>query len=377
MFKLVENESLCCGCTACKNVCPFGAISINPDEKGFSYPEIDGEKCVECGLCKKSCAFQNEIKVKNVPTVYAAKASDSVREKSASGGAFTVLSDVVLNNGGVVYGVKFNDDLKAVHTRAEDEKERDLCKNSKYSQSDMEDIFLKIKKDVDDNKQVLFTGTPCQVDAVRNFVGENENLFLVDILCHGVLSPKLFSEYISFIEKKRHSRVAMYYHRPKDLGWGHYEKAVYENGREEIETSLMRIWKNVFYTDACLRPSCYECKYANTPRCSDITIADFWGIEGITPDFSDEKGVSLVLVNSQKGEKLFENAKEKLLLSDEKLEDAKVKNPNLYRPTKPQKDVLKFWEDYMKNGFSYIAKVYGGYNVKIRLKRFIKKLIKR
>ncbi len=376
-FKLISEESCCCGCTACKNICPVDAISLKPDEKGFVYPSIDGEKCIECGLCKKSCAFQNEIKPQNAPLVYAAKASDEVRKGSSSGGVFTVLSDIVLKSGGVVYGVKFDETLKAVHTRAEDEKERDLCKISKYSQSDMEDVFLKVKKDLADKRRVLFTGTPCQVDAVRNFAGEDENLLLVEILCHGVLSPKLFSEYISFIESKRKKKVVSYYHRPKDLGWGHNEKAVFDDGSEEKGTALLDVWKKVFYTDASLRPSCYNCKYATTPRCADITIADFWGIDSINPDFYDDKGVSLILTNSEKGRIFFEEAREKLVFTEETFENAKGKNPNLYRPTVTERNVTEFWQNYKENGFSYIAKIYGGYNTKTRLKRFIKKIIKR
>jgi len=376
-FNLVENENLCCGCGACKAVCPKDAITLKPDKKGFVYPVIDDKKCVECGICRNSCAYQNASQPYDEPSVYAAKASDEVREKSASGGMFTVLSDIVLNNNGVVYGVKFDDKLHAVHTRAEDRSERDLCKNSKYSQSSTEGIFDSIRKDLDGGRQVLFTGTPCQVDAVRNFIGDNDNLLLVDILCHGVLSPKLFSEYIAFIESKRKRKVIAYYHRPKDMGWGHEEKAVFENGREEINTSLTKIWKSIFYTDAALRPSCYSCKYATTPRCSDITIADFWGIENVNPEITDNKGVSLLLINSQKGKELFEKAETLLRFSEENLSDAKVKNPNLYRPTTSGKDPVKFWQDYEKGGFSCVAASYGGYDKITRLKRLIKRILKR
>lgn len=379
-YSVFNQKEACCGCAACMNICPKEAISMVADEEGFLYPEIDGEKCVECGLCKKICAFQKEeISLEGEPQVYAAKASDEIRLESSSGGAFTAFSDVVLKRGGVVYGCAFNEDLKAIHIRAADEQGRDRCRGSKYSQSELGDIFLQVKEDLKAGREVIFTGTTCQTAALREFLSEKEkkNLYTIDIICHGTPSPKLFADFIEYIEKKRGEKVVAYYHRPKDLGWRGGEKLIYANGKKESQTTLVDGWRNIFYGDLALRPSCHQCRYSSPCRPSDITIADFWGIEDCAPAFFDSKGISLVLVNSPKGSELFEACKNTLDFLPKTMEEAILKNPNLKNPTAVPAGRDAFWKIYKESGFSAVMKIYGKDNLKQKVKYIVKNAMKK
>lgn len=380
-MKVYDEKKNCCGCTACMNICPKNAITMKEDEEGFLYPEIDKEKCVKCGLCRKICAFQNGSQMDEMlqeANVYATKNKfDEVRIKSSSGGMFVTISDYVLKNNGVIYGVAFDENFKAKHIRAENENDRNRCIGSKYSQSSLDDIFKIVKQDLKDGKIVLFTGTPCQVAGLNNFLNnvDKSNLILVDILCHGTPSPKVFREYIKYIEKRRNKKIKEYYHRSKDLGWQHYEKIVYDDNEEEIKTFLSEGWKNIFYSHYPLRESCYNCKYTNTKRISDITIADFWGIEKFAPEFVDEKGVSLVILNTKKGVEIFENIKEDIVYMERSMDEATEKNPNLLKPTDRPNDREQFWKKYEENGIEDILKKYGRYNTKCIIKGYIKVML--
>ncbi|MBQ7094899.1 MAG: Coenzyme F420 hydrogenase/dehydrogenase, beta subunit C-terminal domain [Clostridia bacterium] len=379
-YSVYERKEDCCGCTACMNICPKGAITMQADEEGFLYPEIDGKRCIECGLCKKICAFQKEeLSLEEMPQVYAVKASDEIRRQSSSGGCFTAFSDVILQKGGAVYGCAFDEKLKAEHIRAENERERDRCRGSKYSQSDLGTIFSSVKEDLKAGREVLFTGTTCQTAALREVLSEQEqkNLYTVDIICHGTPSPRLFADFIEYIEQKRNKKVKAYYHRPKDLGWRGGEKLIYADGKKESRTTLVDGWRNIFYGDLALRPSCYQCRYSNPCRPSDITIADFWGIEGYAPEFSDALGVSLALVSSEKGRRLFEACRSSLQIIERTMEEAVVKNPNLKVPTARPAARTQFWALYKEGGFPAIMRLYGKDTLKQKIKYAIKAIMRK
>lgn len=381
-MELFENKTNCCGCTACMNICPKKAITMQEDNEGFLYPVIDEKKCIQCGLCEKVCAFQNGSSISerlDQICVYAAKnKSDDLRLKSSSGGMFLTISDYILENKGVIYGVAFDKNLKAQHIRAEKEVDRNRCLGSKYSQSELNDIFKLVKQDLEKGKLVLFTGTPCQVAGLNSFLSNTnrDNLILVDIVCHGTPSPKLFQEYIHYMEKKRKSKVKEFYHRAKDFGWRvHNEKVVYENNKSDNKSNLSQAWKYIFFSHFALRSACYNCPYTNTKRISDITIADFWGIEKFAPEFADKKGVSLVITNTKKGSEIFENIKENIKYIERNIEEAKEKNPNLVKPTECPDNREKFWEEYEQNGIEYILKKYGRYNFKCITRDYIKRML--
>lgn len=383
-MRVYKNKKDCCGCTACMNICPKNAITMQEDEEGFLYPIIDSKKCINCGLCKKICAFQNETEIKDTlkePKVYAAKNRDLEELKtSSSGGMFIEIAKKVINQDGIVYGVAFDQNFKAIHIRVDNDKDLEKCKGSKYSQSYMGNIYQDVKKDLEKGKLVLFTGTPCQVGGLNEYLKDinKENLILVDIVCHGTPSPKLFRQYIEFINKLKKKKVQNYYHRSKKEGWSRNEEVIYEDGKSEFKTRLSETWKNIFYSNLCLRPSCYNCKYTKVPRTSDITIADFWGIEKFDKAFYDKNGVSLLIINTEKGNRIFQKIQNDIVYSERKIEEAKEKNPQLYKSIQvllEERDT--FWKIYNKDGFKKIASLYGGYNFIGKIKHFVKKILKK
>jgi coenzyme F420-reducing hydrogenase beta subunit len=375
MITLYNKKEDCCGCTACKSVCPNDAITMNPDEEGFLYPFINIDKCVECGICQTVCPFQKEVKFENhldEPLVLALKHKlDGVRMSSASGGAYTAISDYILNESGIIYGAKFNKEFIVHHARSTTTTERDEFRGSKYVQSDMREVFCKVKKDLKDGKLVLFTGTACQVAGLRCFLGNTniDKLIINDIICHGSPSPLLWKDYLDFIQKK--SKLKSYTFRSKDKGWhGYNVKVVYENGKCKVNTPDVKIYANIFATDLALRPSCYNCKFSKLRRPSDITIGDFWGIEKVMPELDDDKGVSLVLVNTRKGQAVFREIINSIDYKQSNTVDCL--QLNLQQPTKRPDNRDQFWRDYYNNGFIFIAKLYAGYSFKVRAKGLVK-----
>ena len=353
----IKDKSQCCGCTACASICPHDAITMQPDALGFLYPAVDVGKCVDCGLCEKVCAFNENYDTSlNMaqPDAYAARHKDMREvETSRSGAAFIAISDYVLEQGGVVYGVGYTDHFRVVHKRAISKEERDEFKGSKYVQSDLTGVFRQVKKDLKDGLTVLFSGTPCQTSGLNAYIGKKlrENLILVDIVCHGVPGPYVWRDYIAYLEKKQGSRISWVNFRDKqEYGWAaHHETFKFVNRGGKMSFTYL------FYQHIMLRHSCGKCHFANTRRPSDITIADFWGWEKTDPNINaDNKGVSLVLVNTEKGRKLFEAVKDQMTVIPAKLEDCL--QPNLLSPTKlhPQRQI--FESDYVNKDMAYDMK---------------------
>lgn len=304
--------------------------------------------------------------------VYAVKhKNEATRAASRSGGIFTALSDQVLLEGGVVYGCVLTENFAAVHVRAENTEDRNRMRGSKYIQSKMGDTFKNVKEDLDSGRSVLFSGTSCQVAGLKQFlVKEYENLFCVDIICHGVPSKKVWDAYLRWQEQKKHLKITdIDFRNKKDFGWhAHVETLYFENGK----FISSRIFKNLFYGHTVLRPSCYECPYKSVMHPGDITIADYWGIEKAAPEFDDNKGVSLVLVNNENGEKVLEQVKGQLFWKRTKLEDSL--QPPLKAPFPKPENREQFWNDFNNKSFGYIAKKYGGYGLKNNVKTFFRKI---
>ena len=371
-------KSQCCGCSSCFAVCPVGAITLKPDSEGFLYPEINAEICIECNKCVNVCPLKTKRKENlELQKYYAVKHSkkDTIL-KSSSGGFFTAVSDWILDNDGVIYGVVFDEKLCAVHIRADDKKTRDRMRVSKYLQSNMGDTFKKVKVDLQKGIPVLFTGTPCQIEGIYQYLGkEYNNFYTIDLICHGVPSPLMFSEHIKHIEKKRHTKVVNYKCRSKVNGWHtHTEEAFFENGKSEAGTLLLQEHKVMFYGGYILRPSCYECQFTNLERPSDITMGDFWGIEKTMPDWDDQVGTSMILINTQKGKELFECLKSDITFRESKTYG---RQPQLEKSAGKPADRENFWKLYQKYGYEYVAAKYGKNNLKEKVKRRIKKLLKK
>lgn len=305
------------------------------------------------------------------PKVYAVlHKSEVVRAASRSGGIFTAVSDWILKQNGVVYGCVLDESFRAVHIRAVCAKDRDRMRGSKYIQSKLGDTCKNVRKDLTNGRIVLFTGTSCQVAGLKQYLGkEYENLLCVDIVCHGVPSPKVWDEYLHWQEEKNTARVLKVDFRNKiDFGWrAHKETLTFENGKSVSSN----VFTTLFYGHSILRPSCYECPYKSVMHPGDITIADYWGIERAAPELDDNKGVSLVLVNDENGEIVFDLVKDSLRWKATRLEDSM--QPPLKAPYPEPNNRDTFWSDFSNRSFGYVAKKYAGAGFISKIKRgFVK-----
>ena len=361
MIKII-NPSNCCGCTACMSVCTHNAITMRPDVLGFQYPLVDETKCIDCGLCDKVCAFNEEYDTSRnmeTPDVYGARHKNPHEvQTSRSGAAFIAFSDWILNNGGVVYGAGYTEHFKVSHKRANTKEERDEFKESKYAQSDLGQCYRLVKQDLRQGVRVLFSGTPCQTAGLLSYVGKNnsDNLFLIDIVCHGVPSPYIWRDYLNYLEKKNGSVITKVSFRDKQLfGWGAHHESFCFDGRGKISKTGFTF---LFSKDIMLRPSCGNCHFCNTRRPSDITIADFWGWQKTDPDINkDDKGISLIFCNTEKGRDWFDSIKSSLIYIPAKLDN--VLQPNLQHPSAMHPKRMQFEKDYANKGFEYVYYKYG------------------
>lgn len=365
----ITDKSQCCGCTACASICPHDAITMQPDAMGFLYPVVNESKCIDCGLCEKVCAFhENYDKSLNLPLpeAYAARHKDMHEvETSRSGAAFIAISDWILKHDGAVYGVGYAEHFRVVHKRAITKEERNEFKGSKYVQSDLGDVFRQVKQDLRAGKIVLFSGTPCQTSGLNSYIGKKsrENLYLVDIVCHGVSGPNLWKDYLDYLEKKQDDKICKVNFRDKqEFGWAaHHETFNFINSGKVV-------YKYLFYQHTAFRKSCEICPFANIHRPSDVTLADFWGWEKTYPKLNkDDKGLSLVLINTERGKLLFNAARQDMnVYHIDKLND--FLQPNLQYPSMPYPKREEFERDYTKYGFIYVAKKYGniGWRYKLR-----------
>ena len=377
----IKNPSDCCGCTACASICRHEAISMEPDDLGFLYPKVDKSKCVDCGLCDKVCAFNDNYNIEqnfNKPLAYGVrhKSFEEVM-RSRSGAAFVAISDLILKLGGVVYGAGYSDHFRVVHKRAQNSRERDEFRGSKYVQSDMTGVFGQVKKDLQLGMHVLFSGTPCQNAGLKSFLPRRlqEKLYCIDIVCHAVPSPHIWKEYLELLEQRYKGKIISVDFRDKNQGWAHkhVEKYVLDNGKEIRRETFT----GFFNSDLDVRYSCNKCHYANINRPSDITLADFWGFEKVVPEMNtDNKGLSLVLVNTSKGKKLFDGIAD--VVNSIQVPIEKCLQPNLCHPTKAKNEEREaFISDYKSHGIRYVACKYSDWSYFYPFKKFMCKVLKK
>lgn len=307
------------------------------------------------------------------PEVYAVKHKDlSTRMESRSGGIFSAVSDYVLEKGGIVYGCVLEKDFTAHHFRATTTDERNRMRGSKYIPSDMGDMFRLAKQDLENGRLVLFSGTSCQIAGLRSFLGkEYDNLFCIDIVCHGVPSLKLWQSYLRWQENSHKGKcIYVDFRNKKDFGWDkHIETLHIQPPSGKVKVVNSTVFKTIYYTHCALRPSCYYCPYKSTIHPADMSIADYWKIDVAAPGFNDNKGVSLVLLNNENAVKMFNCVKEVTQYQKCRLEDSMTLP--LKEPCKKPSRTEQFWKDYHSLDFSRIASKYGGNSVKSRLKRFL------
>lgn len=308
----IKRKEDCCGCGACFDACSKGAIIWEPDYEGFSYPRVDAGKCVNCGLCNDVCPIENSdiINTRNnsfTPIVFGAYHKDEeIRLSSTSGGAFWGLAETFVKNGGYVAGAVWTDHFKVKHILTNNLEELNKIKGSKYVQSDFRGIYRRISELLKTGEKVMATGLPCQMAALRQFLRKDyENLIVVDLICHSMTSPLAFDKYIEWLEKKYKSEILLYHPKNKEYGgWHSFAfKAKFKSGVEYVRKGDNDPFTEVAYgsNNILARYSCYECHYKHFPQPSDITIGDFWGIENVDPSLDNPKGVSKVIMNSQKG----------------------------------------------------------------------------
>jgi len=343
MQKLFERKSDCSGCEACSAICPQGAIKMMRDEEGFAYPLIDEKLCTDCGLCAKTCPGKHSLG-KTEYQAYAVRCNDeNLLYQSTSGGAFSLIASCVLKEGGLVCGATFDQDFRVVHVLSDDVSP---MRKSKYSQSSMGKCYEEMERALQDGKQVLFSGTPCQCHGVKQVLGKYQGLILVSLLCHGVLPPALWEEYKSWLEKN--GKLQNYCWRDKRcLNDGHV--IAYTVGEEETATLFQKDpWARIFIKNLALRPSCHECAYRFLERDFDFSIGDFWGIEKICPNLADGKGTSLVIAGSERALEIMQKIKDVAQVLEVELE------PELKETlTKPVKETIlrKFlFMDFARKG---------------------------
>lgn len=329
MMDTICSKEICCGCRACAEICPTHSITMEKAENGFCYPYIDASSCIHCFMCQKVCPVSEPLYRENVvPYVYSAYAlNPEFRDQGSSGGVFGLLARRIISQGGIVFGAAFDEEFNLKHQKATTQTELLPLFKSKYVESDTNHVFGEISQEVKKGKLVLFCGTPCQCAALKKFLKhEYENLYIIDFLCHGVPSQELFSKAIWEYEKKHKGKVVAFNFRSKnltdkkDVGNHYFSLTLRKDNGKLIHKKARRHYEFPYYSGFLshniLRPSCYKCCYANINRISDITLADFWGLEKIEPIEDFRKGYSMVICNSVKGRALFYHIQECLCFKE-------------------------------------------------------------
>ena len=380
----IENLTTCTGCSACYAACPHGAITMKQDREGFYIPVITENLCTQCGLCDKTCPVLEPAK----PVAGESKAfaiinhNEIIRRESSSGGVFTAIARQVLDKGGVVFGARYDDNLEVVHSWTDDKAGLKDFRGSKYTQSNLMESFRECRDFLKVGRLVLFSGTPCQIAGLQSFLRKPyENLLLVDFICHGVPSPKLWQEYKKFHEKKSASRIVRTAFRRKDCGWKQYSLAfTFVDASEYCQTLNKDYYLQLFLRDMCLMNSCYQCISKTRVGCrrpSDITLADFWGVGKEYPELDDDKGTSFVVAHSHEGEELLHNL-ENCLVKEIPVESGVRHNPSYRTSCKKPAGRSSFFDSLslVKQGekdFLWLYRKYGFDSLPLRVYKFIRR----
>lgn len=350
MPELCQRE-ICTGCTACASVCPKGCITMVADEDGFLYPSVSAEICIGCGLCQKVCPVVTPPQIDSQqPKAYAAYSKDeAVRRQSSSGGIFTEIAKAALKKGGVVYGAAYNELFDILHICVESEDDLDKLRGAKYAQSDLQGIFSEVKSKLNSGRLVLFSGTPCQVAGLKSYLCKGyDNLLTVDFVCHSVPSPMAWREYVKYRSQQDNNGCLpkTINLRSKETGWSRYKYSnlfQYENGTTHIAKNGESLYMKLFVGGYINREACANCHFKGYSRISDMTLGDFWGIWDIAPEMDDNKGTSVLLVQSNHGAELLAQIGEQLVLKEVTLEQTSRENTAMLRVSKSnerRRDVL-------------------------------------
>ncbi|MBR6659445.1 MAG: Coenzyme F420 hydrogenase/dehydrogenase, beta subunit C-terminal domain [Paludibacteraceae bacterium] len=383
MINILDKKD-CCGCASCVQVCPKQCISMNEDCEGFLYPKVDSAVCVDCGLCEKVCPIINQGYTIVPLATYAAKNKDEkIRYKSSSGGVFTLIAEQILADGGVVFGARFNENWEVIHDYAETVEGLEPFRGSKYVQSVIGDNYKYAKQFLLEGRNVLFSGTPCQIAGLKKFLRkEYENLLTVEVVCHGVPSPKVWRDYLQYkraqhvVGKNTVSSsidelpvITGISFRDKTKGWKKFGFKICYAALKAAENSVSKsanidnceitpfnedLFMKGFLKNLYLRPSCYQCMARQGKSGADIAIADYWGIQRIHPELDDDKGVNLVLINTQKGEVYFNEIEGILTYTISDYRKAIANNPCIVKSVAEPSQRVLFWKEYESHGVTCI-----------------------
>lgn len=363
----ITDKKDCCGCCACVDVCSHNAITLNTDIEGFWYPKIDSTKCINCGLCDKVCPELNIADLKKndspkpIKTIAAIHKNLSVRWDSTSGGAFSALAEVMYAKGGYVSGAIYNDDFSVRNYISNKSSDLEKLRSSKYLQSKAEGLYKEIRNLLRKGELVLACGTPCQMAALRSFLRKDyDNLIIIDFICRGVNSPKVYRSYLDSLERHYGGKIVYVKAKNKELGWRNLtRKVTFDNGKSYYGVGMEDDFRRGYHTNVFCRPSCYSCKYKEFPRIADITIADYWGIEKVDKNLDNNIGTSMILLNSHKGSKYFNQTADKLEWKETKFESILQGNIALTKSISTAKiDRTSFFEDLDKNTFEEVTQMY-------------------
>lgn len=388
-----KKKSHCCGCSACASICPRQCIQMMADEEGFLYPVVNVNQCIDCGLCEQVCPLQKQVKNRDsslmeyihhekegrVPKTYAMINEDEdIRKESSSGGIFTLIAEEILAKDGVVFGAAMTEDCRSVqHILVKNETELHKLRGSKYVQSTIGECYKRAKDYLENGRFVLFTGTPCQVEGLKGYLGRKyENLICMDLICHGVPSPQVWEKYVDYREALAGGKTIRTSFRHKNHSWKNYRVFFeFSNHTAYSELASKDLFITAFLQDLCLRPSCYECHFKKINRVSDITVADFWGIGKVMPEIDDDKGTSLVMVHSEKGANILEVILDKVYVKEVDFAVVPKYNPSMVRSVAVPKNREKFWEELDHMSFDKLVKKYA--SPKVSLKGLVVKVLKK
>ena len=376
----------CCGCSACSQICGKKALSMYVDDEGFVYPMVNTDVCNDCGLCEKVCPVYNSENVKNHFPQDAYVAINNRKDElfsSSSGGIFSIVANYVLDKGGIVCGAAFNEDFSVCHRIVERTEDLSYLRGSKYLFSTNNDCYTKVRAELRKGRLVYYTGTGCQIGGLKAFLmKEYDNLITSDILCHGTPSAKIFRAFLDYYEKKNNQKIVEYNFRDKKIcGWS----CSSSSSSMDIKTgkikyvpydSILDGYFRAFISGSINRESCYKCEFTTDQRSGDITLADYWGIEKYHPEIESLDGVSFLLVNTDKGRKIIESIKDKMLIKPTNPDWAAVINRNLRERTPRPERRNVVYEELMSNPEavinSFMANDYGLSKAKFMMKRLLR-----
>lgn len=347
----------CTGCYACVNACPKSCIQMAEDKEGFWYPQIDSQQCIQCGRCERVCPILSEIpnaKTEKDIHVYAVThLNEGTRLNSSSGGAFSVLAETVLEQGGVVFGAAFDENYDVHHICVESAEDLARLRGSKYVQSRIGNAYQQAEELLKQGRLVYFSGTACQISGLLGYLGRDyENLYTQDLICHGVPSPMVWRKYLEYHKTLERSDITKIFFRDKTFGWHNWHVAIdFENGTHYAQSQFQDKMIVSFLRGKCSRPCCYECHFKQKCRLADFTLADFWGIQNIEPELDDDRGVSSCYVNSEKGQKLFETAKSRMKVRELDLDQAVEGNLAMVESEKLPEDRTDFLREVRTKPF--------------------------